>query len=67
MHDERPGERLLVLRIRQHLEEEADQALGKLVLHSPEHQLLEESLVGQLLSQNGDVCNGKCANRLLFQ
>lgn len=55
MHDERPREGVLILGIGQHLQEEAHQLLGELVLDHPEHQLLQQVAVLQLGRQGGVV------------
>ncbi len=47
MEHEGPREDLLVLLVRQHDEQEADQLLRELVLHRPEEQLLQEGGVHQ--------------------
>ena len=51
VRDKWSGEGLLVLRVRQHLQQEADQLLGKLVLDRPEDQLLHKGLVAELWRQ----------------
>lgn len=48
MHDKRSCERLFVLCIGEHFEQEANQLLRKLILNSPEHEFFHEGRVLEL-------------------
>ena len=48
-------QRLLVLRVRQHVEQQADELLGELVLDGPEDELLQEGVMSEAGGEGGAV------------